>query len=67
MAGGDPLFPKAAGSYIFTSVTGSRGGAMKKANIDELKLSDVRPGVTVSGHGLRRDDYYAIDEGDPGA
>ena len=48
---------------------------MKKANIDELKLSDVRPGVTrrsVSGHGLsvfnpRRDDYYAIDEGDPGA
>jgi hypothetical protein len=58
MAGADPLFPKAAGSYIFTSVTGSRGGAMKKANIDELKLSDVRP---------RRDDYYAIDEGDPGA
>ena len=80
---------------------------MKKANIDELRLSDVRPGVTrrsfsgegatlawgtlspgheprphthpheqivyiVSGHGLsvfnpRRDDYYAIDEGDPGA
>jgi quercetin dioxygenase-like cupin family protein len=80
---------------------------MKKANIDELKLSDVRPGVTrrsfsgegatlawgtlspgheprphthpheqivyiVSGHGPsvfnpRRDDYYAIDEGDPGA
>ena len=80
---------------------------MKKANIDELKLSDVRPGVTrrsfsgegatlawgtlspgheprphthpheqivyiVSGHGQsvfnpRRDDYYAIDEGDPGA
>jgi hypothetical protein len=37
MAGGDPLFPKTAGSYIFTSVTGSRGGAMKKANyaIDE--------------------------------
>jgi quercetin dioxygenase-like cupin family protein len=86
---------------------------MKKANIDELKLSDVRPGVTrrsfsgagatlawgtlspgheprphthpheqivyiVSGHGQftvgdetvfnpRRDDYYAIDEGDSGA
>ena len=56
---------------------------MKKANIDELKLSDVRPGVTrrsFSGVGAtlafgtlspmfnpRRDDYYAIDEGDPGA
>ena len=65
---------------------------MKKANIDELKLSDVRPGVTrrsFSGAGAtlawgtlspghepmvdlsvfnpRRDDYYAIDEGDSGA
>jgi len=45
---------------------------VKKANIDELKLSDVRPGVTrrsFSGEGAnpRRDDYCAIDEGDPGA
>jgi hypothetical protein len=40
MAGGDPLFPKTAGSYIFTSVTGSRGGAMEKANIDELYAID---------------------------
>jgi len=37
---------------------------MKKANIDELKLSDVRPGVTRRSFS---DDYYAIDEGDSGA
>ncbi len=56
---------------------------MKKANIDELKVSDVRPGVTrrsFSGAGatlvvpsgvlhyaVAGGDYYAIDEGDPGA